>query len=111
MTPRPTVAGALPAGHPSLVSIRFPVAGMTCAACVGTITRALRRLDGVDGVRVDLRGETVTVRRVASSVPEAAIAAAIADAGYTADLAAAVTVAETALDGPLLGALRRVGLR
>ena len=73
-------------------AIRFPVAGMTCGSCVNRITRAVRRLDGVTKVSVDLRNETATVRREPALVSNAALAAAVADAGYTADLAAAVVV-------------------
>jgi Cu+-exporting ATPase len=73
-------------------AIRFPVAGMTCGSCVNCITRAIRRLDGVTKVSVDLRNETATVRREPALVSNAALAGAVADAGYTADLAAAVVV-------------------
>ena len=74
-------------------TVRFPVAGMTCGSCVNRITRAVRRLDGVTGVDVDLRRETATVRREPALVWNAALAAAVADAGYEADLTAAVVVA------------------
>jgi Cu+-exporting ATPase len=73
-------------------SIRFPVAGMTCGSCVNRIVRAVRRLDGVTKVSVDLRDETVTVRREPALVSNAALAAAVAGAGYTANLAATVVV-------------------
>ena len=73
-------------------AIRFPVAGMTCSSCVSRIVRAVRRLDGVTKVSVDLRNETATVRRDPTLVSNAALAAAVAGAGYTADLAAALVV-------------------
>jgi len=73
-------------------TIRFPVAGMTCVSCVSRITRAVRRLDGVTKVDVDLRRETATVRREPALVSNVALAAAVAEAGYEADLAAAVVV-------------------
>lgn len=73
-------------------AIRFPVEGMTCTACVGRITRQLRKVEGVHGVSVDLGGEHVTVRRSTGSAPDTDLAAAIADAGYRADLAEAVAV-------------------
>jgi Cu+-exporting ATPase len=72
--------------------IRFPVAGMTCGSCVVRITRAIRRLDGVTRVDVDLRRERATVRREPALVSNAVLAAAVAEAGYEADLAAAVIV-------------------
>ncbi len=75
-------------------TIRFPVAGMTCGSCASRITRAIRRLDGVTRVDVDLRRETATVRREPALVSNAALAAAVADAGYEADLATAAVVAD-----------------
>jgi Cu+-exporting ATPase len=66
---------------------------MTCGSCVNRITRALRKLDGVIRVSVDLRRETATVSREPALVSNAALAAAVADAGYAADMAAAVTLA------------------
>jgi copper chaperone CopZ len=73
-------------------TIRFPVAGMTCGSCVNRITRAVRKLDGVTKVHVDLRGETATVRREPALVSNAALAAAVEGAGYEADFGAAVVV-------------------
>ena len=73
-------------------TIRFPVAGMTCSSCVGRITRSLRKMDGVTSVKVDLRHETATVSRDPRRVSDAAIAAAVTDAGYEAGVDASVTV-------------------
>ncbi len=73
-------------------TIRFPVVGMTCGSCVNRITRAVRKLDGVTKVHVDLRQETATVRREPALVSNAALVAAVAAAGYEADLDAAVDV-------------------
>jgi P-type Cu+ transporter len=74
---------------PMAETIRFPVRGMTCGSCVHHIMRAAGRLDGVTKVRVDLRHETATVRREPALVSNAVLAAAIAAAGYEADLDAA----------------------
>ena len=87
-------------------TIRFPVSGMTCVACVSRITRVVRRLDGVTKVDVDLRGETATVRRRPALVSNAALAAAVAEAGYEADLGAAVLIQAEQAHG-LLGRLYR----
>jgi copper chaperone CopZ len=76
-----------------LETIRFPVAGMTCTSCVNRITRALRKLDGVSTVRVDLRHETATVGRDPWRASDSALTAAVAAAGYVADLGAAIPVA------------------
>jgi Cu+-exporting ATPase len=73
-------------------TIRFPVLGMTCASCASRITRALRKVDGVERVEVDLRRETAAVRRDVGLVSNAALQAAVAAAGYGANLEAAVVV-------------------
>ena len=78
---------------PTVETVRFPVRGMTCGSCVNRITRAVRKLDGVTKVRVDLRRETATVRREPALVSNAALAAAVADAGYEADVEAAEVIA------------------
>ena len=71
---------------PTSETIRFPVRGMTCGSCVNRIMRAVQKLDGVTRVSVDLRKETTTVRREPAAAAIAARAAAIAVAGYEADV-------------------------
>ena len=39
----------------------LPIEGMTCAACVSTVTNAIARVDGVSGVVVNLASETAAV--------------------------------------------------
>jgi Cu+-exporting ATPase len=73
-------------------TVQFPVVGMTCASCVSRITRALRKLDGVERVEVDLRRETATVRRDPARVSNTALAAAVTAAGYAADPGMVVAV-------------------
>jgi Cu+-exporting ATPase len=80
---------------------------MVCGSCVSRITRAVKRLDGVSGVRVDLGRETVTVRLERASVSDATLAAAVAEAGYEADLASAVLVPVEDVAGPLARLVRR----
>ena len=91
-----------------LETIRFPVAGMTCASCVNRITRSLRSLDGVDRVKVDLRHETATVSRDPHRVSDAAIGAAIAGAGYAAAIEASVIVTTIEHQGWLSRLARRI---
>jgi Cu+-exporting ATPase len=74
---------------PSAEIIRFPVRGMTCGSCVNRITRAIRKVDGVTRVSVDLRRDLATVRREPALASNAALAAAVAEAGYEADMEAA----------------------
>jgi Cu+-exporting ATPase len=77
---------------PHTETIRFPVSGMTCGSCVNRITRVVQKLDGVIRVDVDLRKETATVRREPALVSNEELAAAVAEAGYEADLASAVVI-------------------
>jgi Cu+-exporting ATPase len=79
---------------PTTETIRFPVAGMTCGSCVNRITRVVRKLDGVTRIHVDLRKETATVSREPALVSNAALAAAVAEAGYEADLEAVVILSD-----------------
>ena len=87
-------------------TIQFPITGMTCGSCVNRITRALKKVDGVMRVRVDLGGETATVTR-RPGVTDAALAGAISRAGYDADLSAAVVADDSQSRGLLARLIRR----
>jgi copper ion binding protein len=64
------------------VSVRtYTVEGMSCDHCVKAITGEVTRLEGVDAVAVDLSAGTVKVS--GDAVDDAAVAAAIDEAGYT----------------------------
>ena len=69
--------------------VRFPVRGMTCGSCVNRIVRTGNKVPGVAKVSVDLRHETAIVRREPHRATDAALAAAVAAAGYEADLSSA----------------------
>ncbi|WP_309571982.1 heavy metal translocating P-type ATPase [Deinococcus sp.] len=57
------------------------VTGMTCAACVGRVERALRKVDGVVDATVNLATERASVDAL-SSVSVTRLKTAIRDAGY-----------------------------
>ena len=59
----------------------YTVDGMTCEHCVHAITGEVTKLPGVADVTVDLTGKTVAVS--GEAVDEAAVRAAIDEAGYT----------------------------
>lgn len=65
------------------------VDGMTCNSCVASVTKALRRVPGVHGVEVDLRSGVARVTVDQGQTREAAMLAALSDAGYAASSAAA----------------------
>lgn len=65
---------------------RFQVSGMSCGHCVRSVTEAVHGVDQAAAVQVDLPGRTVTVKSDADS---AKLGAAIANAGYEVQAAAA----------------------
>lgn len=65
--------------------VRLPIEGMTCGSCVARIERTVKKVVGVESVRVSLRDETMTVRRDAGLVSNAELALAVEAAGYRAD--------------------------
>ena len=64
---------------------RFTVPDMTCGGCIAAITKAVQRLDPAATIAADLATHRLDI---ASTQPEAALAAAIDDAGFTAQIAA-----------------------
>lgn len=58
----------------------YTVTGMSCQHCVNAITEEVSAISGVESVVVDLGAGTVTV--TAASPDDAAIRAAIDEAGY-----------------------------
>ncbi|HEY3723157.1 MAG TPA: heavy metal translocating P-type ATPase [Acidimicrobiia bacterium] len=63
--------------------IDLPVAGMTCASCVGRVEHALGGLDGVRECRVNLATETATVLYDESVTGPDHFKAKVADLGYS----------------------------
>ena len=66
--------------------IELSIGGMTCASCVNHVARALRRVDGVDDVSVNLATERASVAFEAST-QLADLIAAVERAGYHAQVA------------------------
>jgi copper ion binding protein len=60
----------------------IPVKGMHCGGCVGTVTDAVKKLDGVKSVDTDLEKAQTTVVFDAAKVKPEQIVAAIAATGY-----------------------------
>jgi P-type Cu+ transporter len=60
----------------------FAVRGMHCAACVGNVERALRGVPGVTGASVNLATERASVDWDPARADQAALASAVAAAGY-----------------------------
>ncbi len=62
--------------------IAFTVPDMSCGHCRIAVTSELQQVEGVEAVDVDLGAKLVTVR--GGSLDDAALRAAIAEAGYEA---------------------------
>ncbi|MBW8893464.1 MAG: heavy metal translocating P-type ATPase, partial [Burkholderiales bacterium] len=61
--------------------VAIQVEGMTCASCVARVEKALRKVAGVTNASVNLATEKATIQML-STVPVAALKAAIETAGY-----------------------------
>jgi copper chaperone CopZ len=59
----------------------YSITGMTCGNCVRHVTEAVSAVEGVTSVSVDLETGTATVTSD-GPVDDAAVAAAVDDAGY-----------------------------
>jgi P-type Cu+ transporter len=66
----------------ALAEIDLPVAGMTCNNCANTITRTLKRLDGVLDANTSYASERTHVTYLPSMVELGDIKRAVRDAGY-----------------------------
>ena len=66
-----------PANH----SATYTVTGMTCGHCVSSVTEEVSEIPGVESVDVVLETGAVTVTS-AEPVDEAAVRAAVEEAGY-----------------------------
>ncbi|WP_261664943.1 heavy metal translocating P-type ATPase [Deinococcus sp. Marseille-Q6407] len=62
--------------------LQIPVEGMTCAACVGRVERALKKVPGVVDAGVNLATETASVEYDPGAVQPAQLTQAVKDAGY-----------------------------
>ena len=87
--------------------MRIPIEGMTCTSCVAHITKAVRKIEGVETVKVDLGSESAIVGFDAARTSLTAIAEAIVEAGYE----PRVEQAEPFVAVAHRGVLERLGLR
>ena len=67
-----------------MIQIQFYVDGMTCAACVAAVERALKAVPGVTGAQVNLATKEAKVTYEEASATPEALYAAVAEAGYEA---------------------------
>ncbi len=77
------------------MNVNIGIEGMTCASCVGRVERAFQRTVGVNTVSVNLATEQAQVDYDAAQTSAQALAAVVAEAGYTPIIAEA----ELAIEG------------
>ncbi len=63
------------------------IQGMTCGGCVKSVTKVLTEIDGVSRADVDLAAARAVVEFDASKTNPAALAEAVDDAGFDAQVA------------------------
>ncbi len=81
------LASVVDAGYtPHDARVELDVHGMSCAACVGRVERALRALPGVVDASVNLATERASVHYLPATLQPAALVAAVEAAGYGAKL-------------------------
>ena len=83
---------------------KFTVTGMTCSACSAHVDKAVRKLDGVCDVNVNLLGGSMTVDWDGALTPEQ-IVSAVEKAGYGAALPAAAGASAQAAVKPAADAM------
>ena len=62
--------------------VTLPITGMTCANCVATVERNIKRLDGVRSASVNLASERASIEYDGSKLSQDEILASIQRAGY-----------------------------
>lgn len=72
--------------HAPAVHCTLDVSGMDCSSCADTIEKALRHLEGVEDVRVDVLGGRVVVRYAEGTLVGGDLADAINRVGYQANV-------------------------
>ena len=65
-----------------MITEKYNVSGMTCAACQANVTRCMQKLDGVDEVNVSLLANQMTVSYDETKLNSAVIIQQVKEIGY-----------------------------
>ncbi len=68
--------------NPAIKSLTLPVEGMTCASCVARVEKALKKVEGIGEVNVNLATEKVTLSFDPSLADVSKFSKVVEDAGY-----------------------------
>jgi Cu+-exporting ATPase len=94
--------------------VTLPVGGMSCAACVASVEKALHRSEGVAEASANLVTRSATIRFDATKTNPERLVAAIRKTGYDADLPASagdLIAQQRAEDAELAAEARKLGWR
>lgn len=72
-------------------SVKLSLTGLHCENCVAKVDKALRGVEGVKDVKVDLKSKTAEVTLASASVKTETLVKAVSDAGYNAEPASAAS--------------------
>lgn len=86
--------GVIIAQSTSAQTVGLSVTGMHCDNCTSKVDRALRGVEGVKDVKVDLKSGSAEVSLASSSVKTDALVKAVSEAGYGAETTSATTKSE-----------------
>lgn len=65
-------------------TVTLSIEGMTCQSCVGTVEKALKKVNGVKEAKVDLKNKQATVTVATAKTTPALLIKAVSDAGFDA---------------------------
>jgi len=85
LTAQTNQAATTKGGSPKLETTVVKVPTIVCNSCVSTITKALKKVDGVKSTKIDLKKKTATVTFVSTKTTLSKIEKAISNAGYDAN--------------------------
>lgn len=67
-------------------TVKLAISGMSCNSCVTKVDKALRDVEGVKDVKVDLKSESAEVVLASASVKSDALVKAVVKAGFKAQV-------------------------
>ncbi len=80
--------------EPKIQTVSLPIEGMTCASCVTRVEKAIKTVEGVRSVAVNLATEKATLTLDPAIANAARISAAVEEAGYTVNTESMETTSE-----------------
>ncbi|MFV0402246.1 MAG: heavy metal translocating P-type ATPase [Oscillospiraceae bacterium] len=90
---------------------KYDITGMTCSACSAAVEKAVKKVEGVETVTVNLLTNSMSVAYNPDVTGEAAIIGAVDNAGYGAALHGAKPAAAAARENPMEAELRSMRFR